>query len=181
MDANGIRNGAVTCEQLIEALNSAGIRKQIPRDIVAEFKKQHTKQIVAATFGKARSEAHLPSHSFDVIYPERDALSEQRAHKRDRREQILRVAFQMDTEPNGTISYNQFSSWALSDKAVLVALQWMSEISSRLLCEQRAFDTKYPLGDMNTPVWSGPVKGSLVPELLSTGDAEDPMDFVFMP
>jgi hypothetical protein len=26
-----------------------------------------------------------------------------------------------------------------------------------------------------------PVKGSLVPELLSTGDAEDPMDFVFMP
>ena len=44
----------VTCEQLIEALNSAEIRKQIPRDIVAEFKKQHTKQIVAATFGKAR-------------------------------------------------------------------------------------------------------------------------------
>jgi hypothetical protein len=51
----------------------------------------------------ARSEAHLPSHSFDVIYPERDALSEQRAHKRDRREQILRVAFQMDTDPNGTV------------------------------------------------------------------------------
>ena len=137
----------------------------------------------------ARSEAHLPSHSFDVIYPERDALSEQRAHKRDRREQILRVAFQMDTDPNGTvcacmrecvrsaractvcvrvcmcarararacvwalarvcvrvcasergkqaralapmlpvvllrqISYSQFSSWALSDKAVLAALQ----------------------------------------------------------
>jgi hypothetical protein len=38
----------------MEALNSAEIRKQIPRDIVAEFKKQHTKQIVAATFGKAR-------------------------------------------------------------------------------------------------------------------------------
>ena len=45
----------------------------------------------------------MPSHSFDVIYPERDVLSEQRAHKRDRREQILRVAFQMDTDPNGTV------------------------------------------------------------------------------